>query len=132
MIQKSPFLGLGVNTYAKNEPFYKDADSKIDDQYAHNGYLQMAAEIGGLGLLSFLAVIVCLYILTLGVFVRSGTVFLKRTGLAFLSALFSLLIHSAADTDLQSLLHINTLWLGMGLALAAGDLVLNEKRFGNP
>ncbi len=132
MVQKSPLLGLGVNTYARNEPLYKDHDSKIDDQYAHNGYLQMAAEIGCLGLLSFLAVIACFYVLTLDVFARPPDIFLKKAGLVFLSGIFSFLIHSATDTDLHSLLHINNLWLGMGLALAARGLAHHEKHFGNP
>src|SRR6185436_6076540 len=56
MIRQSPWLGLGVNTYAKNEPLNKGAGIKIDNQYAHNGYLQMASEIGFVGLVAFLSI----------------------------------------------------------------------------
>ena len=122
MIRQSPVLGLGVNTYARNEPLFKDKELKLDDQYAHNGYLQMAAEIGLAGLASFLALIVYFYARTLRVFFRCRDDFLKRAGFTLLGGVLAFLIHSATDTNLQSILLVNSLWMVMGIGLAAAEL----------
>lgn len=119
MIRKNPWLGMGVNTYAKNEPNFKSKTKYTDNQYAHNGYLQMAAEIGLIGLSSFLAMMVYFFASALPVFLRSKSLFLKTAGLALCFGTFSFLIHSATDTDLQSLLLVNTLWLVTGAVWAA-------------
>lgn len=119
MIKKSPVLGLGVNTYAKNEPHFKSGDPSIDNQYAHNGYLQIAAEIGCLGLLSFLLVFSCFFWKTVPQFLKTQNLFLKTAGTAFVFGILAFLIHSAFDTNLQSVLLVNQLWLAMGVTLAA-------------
>jgi O-antigen ligase len=122
MVEKSPWLGLGVNTYARNEPLYKAPDSQTDYQYAHNGYLQMMAEIGWLGLVSFLGMISYFFMASLRAFRKAFDPFLKMAGTALLFAIFSFLIHSATDTNLQSILLVNTLWVAMGVAWAAREL----------
>ncbi|MGH7198657.1 MAG: glycosyltransferase family 9 protein [Candidatus Omnitrophota bacterium] len=127
MIQKSPWLGLGVNTYAKNEPLYKAEGSKSDNQYAHNGYLQMASEIGLLGLAAFLAAMGFLLVSTVLVFVRGRPHFVKSAGLALIFGILAFLIHSATDTNLQSLLLINMLWFAAGLAWAARRISIEER-----
>jgi heptosyltransferase-2 len=119
MIRQSPWLGLGVNTYARNEPAFKVESSPMDRQYAHNGYLQIAAEIGLLGLASFLAVFLYFLASSLGAFLKSPPGFLRMAGVALLFGILSFLIHSATDTNLQSVLLVNTLWFAKGLAWAA-------------
>ena len=124
MIQKSPILGLGINTYAKNEPHFKSPNPPpIDNQYAHNGYLQMAAETGCLGLLMFLLVLALFFWTTCHAFIQSNNLFLKTAGTAFVFGILAFLIHSAFDTNLHSLLLVNRLWLAMGVTLAAARLV---------
>ena len=122
MIRTSPLFGLGVNTYARNERVYKDQASRTDYQYAHNGYLQMTAEIGLVGLLSFLAVNLYLFVAAILSFLRCRSLALKAIGTTLLFGIFSFLIHSATDTDLQSILLINTLWLAIGVTWSAREL----------
>ncbi|MBI4353066.1 MAG: O-antigen ligase family protein [Candidatus Omnitrophica bacterium] len=123
MIRERPYFGWGINTYARHEPRYKSPDVKSDNQYAHNGYLQMAAEIGWIGLGSFVFVIGGFLAQTLRAFWDSrGEGALRAIGTAFTFAVFSFLLHSLTDTNLHSILLVNTLWLVMGLALAAGRL----------
>ena len=128
MIQKSPVLGLGLNTYARNEPLYKPKDIHTDFQYAHNGYLQMAAETGLFGLLSFLAVVVYFLIAALAAFFKNPATFLGNGGSGFVFGVLAFLTHSATDTDLHSLLLVNLLWLAMGVAWAAKCLARAETR----
>jgi len=53
MIQAHPFWGVGVNLYHTKLSLFLPAGD-IHRSYAHNSYLQMWAEIGIFGLLSFL------------------------------------------------------------------------------
>ena len=65
MIKDHPLIGVGVNTYMKAYPKYKVKDGGIitpDNPYAHNNYLQMAGEIGLLGLGVFLWIMVSLFL----------------------------------------------------------------------
>lgn len=122
MIRTSPWLGLGVNTYAKNQPHFKSPAVRMDDQYAHNGYLQMGAEIGLLGLAAFLVTVGAALVVSLSNFLKSRDVFFRNAGLGFVCGIVAFLIHSATDTNLQSLLLVNTLWLALGIAWAGGRL----------
>ncbi len=54
MIQAHPWLGNGINTYTESFSSFASAASTFRG-YAHNCYLQMAAEIGLPGLIAFLA-----------------------------------------------------------------------------
>jgi O-antigen ligase len=122
MIKQSPFLGHGANTYARIEPQFKEAGSKTDFQYAHNGYLQMAADIGLLGLASFLVVMLSALGLSLFSLRNETDPCLKWAGRAAAFGIFSFLIHSATDTNLQSILLVNSLWIWVGILWAAGRI----------
>lgn len=119
MIQDRPWLGFGPNTYARVEPQYKPKDSRTDYQYAHNGYLQMAAEIGLLGLGSFLLLLALFFTRVLPSFIAERSTELGARGLALAGGILSFLFHSATDTNLQSLRLVGLLWIALGLGLAA-------------
>ena len=120
MIQDSPALGLGVNTYSRNEFARKWPGVSVDHQYAHNGYLQMAAEIGLLGLFSFLSVMLYLLFVCFKAFLtdRRNPPDLVAIGLSLTFGVVVFLIHGAFDTGLQSLLLVNLLWMAAGFAYA--------------
>lgn len=119
MIAERPLLGWGVNTYAKNEPLFKPQGSAAPDhQYAHNGYLQMAAEVGLVGLAAFVAVFVSGLSLCLKRLIHAPPSTERTLGLALAAGIVSFLVHSATDTNLQSILLVNTLWLSLGVCLA--------------
>ncbi len=121
MIKKSPLVGLGVNTYARNIPFYQDEEDP-NQMYAHNGYLQMAAEIGCLGLLSFVVIFIYALMTGLFCFVRASDPWIKAAGVALVFGIFSFLLHSATDTNLHAVLLIHLLWLALGILIAAKKL----------
>ncbi len=120
MIQKSPVLGLGVNTYAKNEPNYK-LEGATDYQYAHNGYLQIAAEIGLLGLAGFLAIIFYFLFCVVPRLATTAGDFGGGAGFAYAFGTLAFLIHSTVDTNLQSARLINLLWFLWGLAFSFNE-----------
>jgi len=58
MIKAHPFLGIGTNTFSINYDRYKIATDPLSGFYAHNAYLHVAAEIGLIGLIIFIAMII--------------------------------------------------------------------------
>jgi putative inorganic carbon (HCO3(-)) transporter len=122
MIRKSPWFGLGSNTYSKNQPHFRSPGTTVDNQYAHNGYLQMAADIGLLGLAAFLAALAAALVTSLRAFFGHKDPFLRAAGIGFVCGITAFLLHSATDTDLQSLLLVNLLWLSLGVMCAAARI----------
>lgn len=127
MIRRSPWLGLGVNTYARNEPHFKGGNPAIDNQYAHNGYLQMATEIGLVGLVSFLGFLGYVFIKVLSAIRGSRDTPLGAALLGLMFGSLAFLLHSATDTNLHSTALVNMLWLAIGMAWAARRLILLKK-----
>lgn len=121
MISLRPWFGFGINTYSKNEPNFKSAEGiKInpDHQYAHNGYLQMASEIGLVGLFSFLMILVYYFLLSIVWLSKKKESVSAIMGWSILFGLLSFLLHSATDTNLQSFRLVNMMWLYVGIGMA--------------
>lgn len=119
MIAQRPLLGWGINTYAKNEPLFKaEGSAAPDHQYAHNGYLQTAAETGLIGLAAFIGVLTTGLLACLRRLIHAPPSAERTFGMALLAGMVSFLIHSATDTNLQSVLLVNALWLSLGACLA--------------
>ncbi len=119
MIRSSPVFGLGSNTYAKNQPHFKKPGSTLDDQYAHNGYLQIAAETGLTGLAAFLALLGATLFGAAARFARARDDEPALTGAAFAAALVAACVHGFFDTNLQSVLLVGNLWMLLGALAAA-------------
>ncbi len=119
VIQAKPLTGTGINTYTKaHEKYDRQKSWRVKEYYAHNGYLQMGAEIGIPGLVSFLAFLV--FLIT-GAFKKSRDLSTPDRNLAagLIASLLSFLVFAASDTLLhnpQSVLHF---WFFAGLLAAA-------------
>ncbi len=125
IIKNRPVLGYGINTYMgvlqkyRRDRGYPDAYPTYartkHPTYAHNCYLQIVTEMGIVGLIAFLWIIVR--------FFRSSVN--KRAGyvsLGIAAGLFAFLVHSFFDTNLYSL-QLNILfWFMLGLAVAKAKI----------
>ncbi|MBU0605237.1 MAG: O-antigen ligase family protein [Candidatus Omnitrophica bacterium] len=116
---RHPIIGNGLNTFFVN--FKKHRNDKWKDKkgsYAHNCYLQMAADTGIIGLAGFLFLI--------GAYFRAVIRALKvinddffRTALWGISiGVFAFLVHSFFDTNLYSLNLATLFWFAIGTSLA--------------
>ncbi|MFA5088272.1 MAG: O-antigen ligase family protein [Candidatus Omnitrophota bacterium] len=114
IIKDYPFLGVGINTYSKEGMRYKISWGG----YPHNCYLQMAAETGMLGLLSFLGIIVVIFKQTLKNFKRMRDDLLRWVMLGFLTGLLGFLTHIFFDTSFYSVQLGNMMWLLIGVIIA--------------
>ena len=101
LVQDFPVLGSGPGTFYVAFPKYRPETIPVFYDYAHNDYVQIAAETGLVGL-SLLGLVV---VLSLGAAVRAQWV--RRDplmrGMAFASIMgtTALLIHSWVDFNLQ-------------------------------
>lgn len=118
MIGEHPILGFGINTFSKYFPQYKPADYP-DVRYCHNSYLQMWSEIGIIGLVAFLLIVVTI--------VMGAIRYLKTNKdrslrwwllLSFTAGYVAFLVQSGFDTNLYSLV-LTTLFWSLSAAIVA-------------
>jgi|CXWL01.1.fsa_nt_gi putative inorganic carbon (HCO3(-)) transporter len=107
IIKKYPVFGSGLNTYAKQTTYY-----------AHNCYLQMAAETGIVGLITFLALIAVLFWRSVYVYSSLNDPFLEVVLAGSLAGLAGFLLQSFFDTTLYSVQLGNLMWIIMGFIVA--------------
>ena len=112
IIDNHPLFGTGLNTYAQVSPHYYVP--RAGNEYPHNSYLHMAAEIGVLGLCSFLWMVVTLF--------WCGIVALKNRGDPLLNGYYSgitaYLVQSFFDTNVYSLQLGIFFWIIIGITLS--------------
>ncbi len=111
MIKEHPVLGFGINTFSDYFPYYKPVEY-FDSRYSHNSYLQMWAEIGALGLLSFLLIVFKIFKVTFsGLSAKlkepSQGIFVLGLGASYIA----FLIQSGLDTNLYSLVLCTLFWV---------------------
>ncbi len=112
VIKAKPLTGTGINTYAVAHQKYDSTGNwRVKNYYAHNGYLQIAAEMG-------LPALFCLLWFFAVYFFRAFTAIGKGTEnpkAGLLSGLLSFLIFAAVDTLLHSSQPAMMLWFLLGL-----------------
>lgn len=119
--KEHPVMGNGVNTFFEHYRSFRTDEDRGKGSYAHNCFLQMASDIGILGLLSFL--VFCGIVLINGI--RRALAKLSGFEQAFVfgSSLGALafLTHSFFDTNLYSLNLAALFWTFLGLIEGAGS-----------
>ena len=127
MIKDKPFLGHGINTFMRLFETYR-RDVGTNPTYAHNCYLQLTAETGIAGLLSFLWIIIGVFRESLR---RINTSVMRGDprvilSMGLLSGIFAFLIHSFFDTHFYSLQLSVYLWFMIGILMAIHPLKENH------
>ena len=113
MIHQHPLLGLGLNTYSDNFPKFKPADYPAI-MYAHNTYLQMAAEAGILG--------VGLFLVFIGAVMARCVKQKEMLGAALWAGAAGILVNGLFDSVLQSTQLRTLFWALLGAAFALSRL----------
>ncbi|MCK5579841.1 MAG: O-antigen ligase family protein [Candidatus Omnitrophica bacterium] len=130
MIKDRPFFGHGLNIYMN---LFQEYRTKLSGQfeywpsYAHNCYIQIAAETGVVGLSCFLWIIGLFFKKAgerLEVFWQSGEEGVVFVGLTV--GLFIFLVHSFFDTNFYSLQLVAFFWLLLGAAVAIYNNILKH------
>lgn len=119
MIKDKPFFGHGINTFMRVFQAYRG--SFAAPTYAHNCYIQLAAETGIVGFVCFVWIVIKIFgeaLRTIRVNFAQGGDHLKALVLAFSSGVFAFLVHSFFDTQFYSLQLSVYLWFMVGMLVA--------------
>ena len=117
MFKDELFFGHGLGTFMSVFGRYKPYDYN-EIVYAHNCYLQMAAETGIFGLLIFLWFVLKLFKSAILKLLKSKDKLLKATLIGITGGILAYLAHSFVDTHLYSLPLAVLFWAMAGLAAA--------------
>jgi len=124
MIRNRPILGHGVNTFMANYLAYWVGGER-QPRYAHNCYLQVAAETGVIGLAAFLW-------LLWGLLSRVRAALqppLLEDGIllsGMYAGLLAFVVHAGVDTDFYSLRQAALFWVVAGLAVGLSERASRE------
>ncbi len=117
-----PFWGSGLNTYARMLDRYS-----MSPWYAHNSYLQMAAEIGVIGLSCFLWLLFVLFRRGFMALNQIGDTGAKPVLEGTLAGMAGFLVASFFDTTLHEVQLGVLFWLMLGLLVSQMHLNLPPK-----
>jgi len=120
VIRAKPIGGTGINTYAVAHAKYdKTQNWRVRNYYAHNGYLQIGAETGLVGLGLFLAGLWFLIRCAILRLRAATSPVSSNRGWAILTGVFAFLIMSLVDTVMHNNQSVLLFWLWLGLLEAA-------------
>ena len=117
MFLDRPLFGHGLNTFMSVFEKYKPANYEWI-VYAHNCFLQIAAETGIIGLLVFLWFCASIFIRAISKFFASSDKFMKAAAIGAAACIIATLANSFVDTNLYSLPLAVLFWSLCGLAAA--------------
>lgn len=126
MFMDRPFLGQGLNTFMANYEKFKVPYEPVGGKwYAHNCYLQIAAETGIFGLVSFLWLAARMIRDSVRSWRRIDDDFLRYAYLGLFFGVFSFLIHIFVEMSLYSLQLAALFFFSLGLLSAIRKIGLN-------
>lgn len=114
-----PWLGVGLGTFMFNFAELTRKDYPYGVAYAHNCYLQMAAEIGIIGLASFLSILALFFYFGIRALIKNKRTLVWYVLLASLSAILAYSVQMGVDTVFYSVDLGMLFWLILGLGTAA-------------
>ncbi|MFH0732500.1 MAG: O-antigen ligase family protein [Candidatus Omnitrophota bacterium] len=124
MIKERPFLGWGINTYTLVAPNFKVHPR--GGIYSHNSYLQMAAEIGVIGLGTFLLFLFRIFAKARSSFKKTKDEFYKIILLSLVSGIIAYLVNAFFDTSLYALKIVTIFWITAGILVAVCNISEEE------
>jgi len=119
IFMRHPVIGNGINTFFKHYAEVREDQYKYKKgSYAHNCYLQMAADTGIVGLVSFMLAMGVFFVSSAFMINGMSDMFLRAVATGLLAALFGFLVHSFFDTNLYSLNLAALFWSALGVESA--------------
>ncbi len=121
--REHPWFGTGLNTYTE---VLKKRPDAVQGFYAHNCYLQMAAELGFVGLGSFLLMITAFFFEFAVIIPAVSDRFLKAVAWGIAASLAAFFVHAFFDTIMYTVQLGIIHWLLMGFLTAVVAISPNE------
>ncbi len=128
VIKAKPVLGVGINNYNLVHHKYDTVkDSRVKGYYAHNGYLQLAAEIGIIGLSFFVLFLLFFFFKVIRGARGIPDPLYKDASLGLISGCFGFLCLVTIDTVLHSFQSGLIFWIFMGISMACYKVGVQSK-----
>jgi O-antigen ligase len=129
MIKHHPVIGVGINTFVKNYGMYKLVEAEKECPtpqaiYAHNSFLQMTGEIGLLGLVVFLWLLVRLFKENTRIYLGLDDRHLKVASISLMACLIAFLINSLSETSMYYPRVTMIFWYMTGFSLALSKFII--------
>jgi O-antigen ligase len=124
MIKRHPIIGNGVGNFGpivNRSPYHMPRDGWT---IVNNEFLELWAEVGLLGLISFLAMIVIIIIRTIKAVIRSTDPYLKTVLLGMTIAFLGIM----AQYQTFSILYILHIWFLVGLIIATQNIIFKKQK----
>jgi O-antigen ligase len=100
LIRAYPVFGCGLGGYETAFSRFKISGVLVTDDFVHNDYLQLLAELGAIGFVIGAALAFSVVRITLRSAVKSSDPEARYFGVACLGALFTIALHSLVDFNL--------------------------------
>ncbi|MDD5109059.1 MAG: O-antigen ligase family protein [Candidatus Omnitrophica bacterium] len=133
MIKASPIVGHGANTFMKNYKKYKENPEyrnvvTSDFLYAHDNFLQIAGELGLLGLGVFIWLLFELFKGCASIYKQLKDSQLKIIFLSLIACLIAFLVNGLTESSLNSARVAGIFWYLIGFSFAFQKFIcVNEK-----
>ncbi|MFH1888949.1 MAG: O-antigen ligase family protein [Candidatus Omnitrophota bacterium] len=121
-----PWIGLGLGTFMFNFKDFVPEAYQYGPSYAHNCYLQMLAEMGAVGLVSFLVIPALFFYSGIRIISKNNRSFSWYILLASLAALLGYCVQMGVDTIFYSLDLGLLFWILLGLGVSAMSNIKSE------
>jgi putative inorganic carbon (HCO3(-)) transporter len=131
VVEARPWLGTGINTYVKtHQEFDKDKSWRVRNYYAHNSYLQLAAQCGLPTLAALVAFFAAFFWRGLRLVFRRSDPDLSAVAKGVLTAVSGLLVMACVDTVFEPLQTAMLLWFLLGVGFAVFKIEERERVMG--
>lgn len=121
--RQSPILGVGIGNYGPWSKSYPAARPITGWDIVNNQYIELMAETGIVGLITFSIILLVLILRTFVAFKYASDIFLKSV----LVGLFAALIGILVQYNFMSTLYIIHIWVLIGLLVATQNIILSKK-----
>ena len=122
LIKRNPWLGVGIGGFGPEVAPGSHVVPKEGWQIVNNEYLELWAETGIFGLLSFLLLVFIIVIRSIKVWLRSNDVFAKTVVVGLTIAFLGIL----AQYMTFSILFIMHIWVLIGIIVASQNIALGN------
>jgi putative inorganic carbon (HCO3(-)) transporter len=123
MIRAHPVIGIGANNFMKNYKEYKEHpeyrnEVTSDFCFAHNNFLQLAAELGLVGLAIFLWLLYRLFKESVRIYRLLDDRFFKIVSLSLIACLIAFQVNGLTETSFFSSRVAMIFWIIAGISLS--------------
>lgn len=118
MFLQHPLIGIGLNTFTPNYAKFGVTNTAIAAGYAHNTFLQIMAELGLFGLMTFIWILAAFFNSTIMFYRSTRERFYRSILLGLVAGLIAFLVQSSVDTNLYSLQLAVLFWFIIGFTVS--------------